>query len=211
VPQHVIEQGECLSSVAAANGFDWKTLWEHPSNADLKKLRKDPNILYPGDVVFIPERNLRKVPCSTGMSHRFVVKGGIEKVRIRLLDELDRPRKQLAYALSVDGEERTGTTNDDGEVVESIRPHVEEVKLSFEVGGETREYTLRLGHLDPVTTVSGVQARLLNLGIDPGPCDGIAGPRTEQAIRTYQEAYGLDSTGKLDDETIASMTERHGR
>jgi N-acetylmuramoyl-L-alanine amidase len=49
-------QGDSTTRIAFRNGFFWKTVWEHPENSELKSKRKDPNILLPGDTVFIPER-----------------------------------------------------------------------------------------------------------------------------------------------------------
>jgi peptidoglycan hydrolase-like protein with peptidoglycan-binding domain len=39
---------------------------------------------------------------------------------------------------------------------------------------------------------------LLALGIDPGPLDGIVGPRTTAAVQRYQELIGLSATGGPD-------------
>ena len=41
--------------------------------------------------------------------------------------------------------------------------------------------------------VTRVQAGLIQQGYDPGPPDGVMGPRTAQAIRAYQSANGLES------------------
>jgi N-acetylmuramoyl-L-alanine amidase len=209
VAQHVVEQGECMASIAAHRGFDWRTLWDHPKNAKLKKSRKDPNILYPGDVVFVPEKTARKIACAAGTRHRFVHKSALETLRIRLLDEFDRPRAKVVYELVIDGEHRPGKTNNDGELVEKIRPLT--MRATLFVGEERQEMTLRLGGLDPPETISGVQARLTNLGYDAGPCDGVLGSRTRQALTEFQEAFGLQPTGELNDDTIAALTGRHGR
>lgn len=46
--------------------------------------------------------------------------------------------------------------------------------------------------------VGEVQAGLLRIGYDPGPVDGIMGPRTRNAIRAFQQAEGLPVTGTID-------------
>ena len=33
--QHEVEQGECMASIGAANGYNWQTLWTHPQNATI--------------------------------------------------------------------------------------------------------------------------------------------------------------------------------
>jgi peptidoglycan hydrolase-like protein with peptidoglycan-binding domain len=40
-------------------------------------------------------------------------------------------------------------------------------------------------------TVIGIQKGLQSLGYYPGPVDGINGPKTQKAIRQYQEEHGL--------------------
>src|SRR4051812_39330598 len=42
--------------------------------------------------------------------------------------------------------------------------------------------------------VRDVQQNLKQQGFNPGPVDGIMGPRTEQALRSYQQARGLNAT-----------------
>ena len=43
-----------------------------------------------------------------------------------------------------------------------------------------------------------VQQRLRDEGFDPGPADGLLGPRTREAIRRWQESAGVPATGYLD-------------
>lgn len=58
-----------------------------------------------------------------------------------------------------------------------------------------------------VLTMSMAQAqrRLAELGFDPGPADGMAGPRTLNALRAFQRARGLDVNGRLDAATMAQL------
>src|SRR6266850_1577678 len=42
-------------------------------------------------------------------------------------------------------------------------------------------------------------------GKDPGPIDGIHGPRTAAALRSYQKAEKIKETGRLDSETKAHL------
>jgi hypothetical protein len=48
----------------------------------------------------------------------------------------------------------------------------------------------------PGNVVAEIQAGLARLGYDPGPIDGIAGPRTRSAIRAYQQDHGLVVDGR---------------
>jgi N-acetylmuramoyl-L-alanine amidase len=70
MPNHNVVQGDCVLSIAEQYGFFWETVWNHPSNAELKKKREDPAILYPGDVVFVPEKRLKDCLLYTSPSPR---------------------------------------------------------------------------------------------------------------------------------------------
>jgi peptidoglycan hydrolase-like protein with peptidoglycan-binding domain len=58
--------------------------------------------------------------------------------------------------------------------------------------------------IDPSSreTVRRVQRSLKAEGLDPGPIDGILGPRTRRAIIKFQGAQGLELTGELDARTL---------
>jgi hypothetical protein len=53
--------------------------------------------------------------------------------------------------------------------------------------------------------VSAVQSRLIDLGYDPGPVDGVFGPRTEAAVRQYQQNSGLAVDGIVGPITWGSL------
>ncbi len=44
--------------------------------------------------------------------------------------------------------------------------------------------------------VADVQSALVNAGYDPGPADGVIGPRTSRAISAYQRDNGLSTDGQ---------------
>lgn len=50
-----------------------------------------------------------------------------------------------------------------------------------------------------------LQEALKAKGQDPGPIDGIMGPKTRAAIKGFQEASGLKGTGRLDKETAEKL------
>ncbi len=53
--------------------------------------------------------------------------------------------------------------------------------------------------------VRDVQQTLKQQGFNPGPVDGVMGPRTEQALRTFQQAHGLQASGSLDERTLSAL------
>ena len=67
------------------------------------------------------------------------------------------------------------------------------------VDGATTEQTVAIDgvRLDRPLGVATVQAALNALGYDAGTPDGIMGPSTRAAIRAFQEARGLEPTGRL--------------
>ena len=60
----------------------------------------------------------------------------------------------------------------------------------------------------PTLTAEGirtVQQALQKKGFDPGPIDGIVGPQTEQAVRKFQDAYGINNSGHIDNQTLYAL------
>jgi len=50
-----------------------------------------------------------------------------------------------------------------------------------------------------------VQERLTTFGYDPGPADGLMGPKTRSALRAFQEKSGLPVTGEADTQTLSAL------
>jgi TPR repeat protein len=59
-------------------------------------------------------------------------------------------------------------------------------------------------------TVRAAQALLAELGFDPGPADGDAGPLTRAAVSDYQRALGLPVNGMPDADLLAHLREITG-
>jgi TPR repeat protein/S1-C subfamily serine protease len=55
--------------------------------------------------------------------------------------------------------------------------------------------------------LEGVQAQLATLGYDPGPADGLMGPRTRAAIRAFEADFGLPVDGQVSDRLIAALND----
>ncbi len=54
---------------------------------------------------------------------------------------------------------------------------------------------------DKDEAIKAVQQALKGKGYDPGPIDGLMGPNTTQALKSFQKAEGLKDTGRLDMDT----------
>src|SRR5690348_2619864 len=94
--QYRVKQGDCISSIAAQFGHVFDTVWNYGDNADLKERRKDPNVLYPGDVVVIPDKTERLEDRGTDGHHKFTAKAAPTFIHLRLLLD-DQPRAGLSY------------------------------------------------------------------------------------------------------------------
>jgi N-acetylmuramoyl-L-alanine amidase len=206
---YAVQQGDCLSSIGKQFGMNWKTIWNDGHNADLKSLRKDPNVLYPGDQLIIPDLNPRTENGASGQRHKFVRKGVPAKLKIRVQLLAAGKAKQLSgeqYELHVDGKTSKGSLDGSGMLTLSIPPDASSAYLRV----RGRSIPLTLGTLDPVDTVSGQQARLNQLGYNCGDVDGIAGPKTEAAMRRFQKDAGLGETGDADAATISQLKQQYG-
>jgi hypothetical protein len=120
--EYVVQQGECMASIAFKHGFKWEILWNHPGNATLKPAGRDPGVLLPQDRVHIPERRPRIETRETDKLHEFVRLGVPEKLRIVLLDTDGEPRAYIPYALNVEGELTSGKTDSQGILESNIAP-----------------------------------------------------------------------------------------
>src|SRR5579884_3560553 len=59
-------------------------------------------------------------------------------------------------------------------------------------------------------TIRDAQQVLKDKGFYDGTVDGIYGPRTERAVRSYQEKQSLTADGRLGPQTLDSLGVRHG-
>jgi hypothetical protein len=197
-------------SMAEDSGFLWETIWNHPDNAQLKQLRKDPNIIFPGDVVTIPDKDPRIESAPTDQRSQFVKKTERAQVRLRLLDLKRKPRANVDYVATVDGANFTGKTDGDGYIKLSVKRNAREVKLKVTEGSKTDDYTLPLGAIDPLDELSGVQHRLTNLGYRCDSEQGALGEVTKSALRAFQKEMNLRVTGEIDDSTRQKLKDLHG-
>ncbi len=212
---HTVEQGECLASIAEKYGFpDYKKIYEHPENSGFRKLRPNPNLLLPGDCIFIPDMEPKDYSRVTGKKHSFKLHRQPTVVRIVIADEKGKPFSGNKYRLTIGYKTYEGTTGSDGLIDQKVEADEEQGELTVWWKGESQilacNWTLHIGHLDPVDEPTGIQARLNNLGFDCGDVDGIIGPITESAIRAFQEEHSLAVDGIAGPKTQAKLKEVHG-
>ena len=73
---HKVQKGDCMSSLAEEYGLhDPQLIYSHTDNAALKTKRTNPNVLYKGDVVKVPDKEPGKDGGGDSKKHRFKAKG----------------------------------------------------------------------------------------------------------------------------------------
>jgi len=199
--------GDCVGSIAEAHGLKWKTVWDHPENEELKRLRKDPNVIRSGDRVFVPDKRVKEETAASDATHRFRRKGVPGKLRLRFQDKDGKARSGVPYVLELDGKLLDGKTDGEGRVEVVIPPTARKGVLTLRDGEKEESYPLRLGRLDPVEEPDGARQRLRNLGYDTGD-GGEAG--LEKALKSFQAAKKLEATGALDEATQKALQDAHG-
>ena len=213
---HEVKQGDCISKIASEQGLTWKQIWNDSKNSALKKLRKDPNVLMPGDLVHIPDKKEKKKDKATGQKHDFKRKKENSRMQLRLLVE-GEPLRNLNCTLEIPNESpRVGRVNGSGDVeIEGKKNFTipSKATLATLLVGDPPEVTtfkLRIGHLNPHDENTGVQQRLRNLGYDCGAADGNVGPKTEFAVKRFQRDNDLKDTGKISKRLMKKLKEQHG-
>jgi Putative peptidoglycan binding domain len=200
--QHKVNQGECVFSIAFDHGFYPDTIWTHPDNSELRSRRQDASELLAGDIVKIPNKRVAEIQVGTNHRYRFRRNGVPKLLRTRFL-RMDKPIAQHPIAVRVDNQpEQICKTNDEGWLVCPIAPNAKAVLLRMKDGSE---YRLKLGHMDPINTVSGIQGRLKALGFYSGSTDGVRSDETVRAIKDFQFSENLTVTGDDDEDTQSRL------
>lgn len=210
--EHVVQQGECLASIAARFGQSVVSLWGLAENAGLRALRgDDPYVLAPGDVVRVPRPQRTSLVLATGRRHVIRRIGTLVPFQVTCRHN-DAPRANLGFTLELRGMKGQlihGTSEADGTVRADIPATARGGVLRFEDGRGTIAF--ELGALDPLDTLTGIQARLQSLGYYRYEVDGVFGPRTARAVTEFQRDAGVNVTGQIDDATRAAVERAYGR
>src|ERR1700730_1173162 len=109
---HTVKQGEHLAGIALAYGFLYRKIWDHPSNAELKAKRDNPSILFPGDQLFIPDRETKQADARTDKHHKFQLSNDPFNLRIKLEHGYSQPLANKPCSLIVE-QETFDLTSDD--------------------------------------------------------------------------------------------------
>jgi len=215
-----VKQGEHLAGIAEQFGFrSFKAIWEHPQNAELKKLRKNPNILFPGDVVFIPDLEPKDVSASSDQKHKFLLTVPQLMLQVAVHDVDDKPRKGALYVLSVGSRNLDGAAKD-GMTSDPLEPDDQTANLWLPE--PDLRLRLMIGYLNPLVEnpstdeeIAGWQARLYNLSYFAG-FTATNLKQLKWAVEEFQRDHGWDPdkdkkpTGRMDAETRDKLEKIYG-
>ena len=210
---HVVGQGEHLTQITEQYGFrDFRTIWEHPDNAELRQLRRSPNVLLPGDVLHIPAKQTNFFACQTGAKHRFQIGAPALLLRLALRDFGNEPLVDTSCEIQVDGKTLLLRTDANGRVEVPISPTAREATLTFKDPLVPFDHVvpIKIGHLDPVEVLSGQMARLNNLGYITRPLEEVDDTIFAHTVQEFQCDVGLKVSGVCDAATQAKLKQLHG-
>ena len=211
---HSVKQGEYLMQIARKYGFrDQRTIWNHPRNAALRQKRASPNVLNPGDEVFIPDPEVREEARVTDKRHRFQVSAPRLKLRIVLADMYERPIANASCVLIVETERHKLTTDAKGKIEVEISHTASTGMLivnTSETALDSVAIPVRIGDLDDADVVTGQKARLSNLGYYVGVVDDRKDAAYKLAVEEFQCDHGLKVDGDCGTQTQARLKSAHG-
>jgi hypothetical protein len=224
---HIVAQGEFLSSIARLYGFaSYKTIWDASENQEIKDKRKNPNILLPGDRLFIPDKETKDETRGSDKKHRFELQGEPIKLRIALMGLKNEPLAGHECVFIVEGETDELTTKADGILEQTISDKAKAGKIldrGKPGSGPPTEITipLKIGHLDPADQISGQIGRLNNLGYNAGDVPDhvlTAGeeekikksPQFLSAVEEFQCDFAMLVDGICGANTQAKLIKVHG-
>jgi hypothetical protein len=162
---YVIRKGDFLLKLAYTFDFDANTVWNDATNAGLRQIRSDPNILLPGDVLYIPDQ-VDKEPAFkslvTGGTNTFT--SDVPTMTLTHQFAGDDPTTYASKAYTVEElDDLTGLqTNENGVATFPVPLTLETATITFTDTEES--FVLAVGEMDPINTISGVFKRLQNLG-----------------------------------------------
>jgi hypothetical protein len=204
---YVVRQGDHMKRIALARGCDADAVWNHKLNADLRQKRASMDMLCSGDVLYLPEPKRQWLPVASGTTNRFVAT--VPRTTVTLtLSQAGSPIANAACVVRELPSLGPLTTSDKGLVTFEITLTTEWVTLDFESTGLS--VVCRIGHLDPIETLSGVRQRLRNLGY---PVDNESGNSAElqAALCMFQNGQSdLPADGSASDETCKRLVLVHG-
>lgn len=167
------KQDESLYSIAHKVGHSADKIWQHSANKNLRDRRGKPNILLPGDWIYIPPIERYSEIVATDSKHSFrCKKTHLNTLKIRIVpfrsavhSASPEDGDPIAYSLWIGKKQVTGSARP-GDIIEvqNIPANIKSAALTM-LG---RTIKLKIGQLDPIDEPSGIDQRLHSLGYGYG-------------------------------------------
>ena len=214
--EYVVKPGDSFAKIVkdAGLGTDWKKIYNSGENAGFRKICADPDLLVPGEKCVLPDKKKKEESKPGNSLAKFKVKTGKTQLNVVVIRPDGQPLKNADYELTLKGGGGDGTvvkkkTDGSGAVKCDIPLDTEGATLLL----EGLELELKIGWLEPVETVKGVQARLRNLNYALPDVDGNAGPDTPTAaaVAAFQKEHSLgDPEGEIGSATQKKLKDVYG-
>ncbi len=203
---YTVKQGDYIASLAYDAGFlSWKTVWEDGKNASLRDQR-NPNVLFPGDVVQIPARQKRVEDAPPTERTTFQTIGDPVTVKLVVLSWDGTPLSSTDVQFKP-GTAETMKTAEDGSAKKNVDPTgTKEGHLLL----KGFSLSLKLGHLDPAEEFSGQVWRLNNLGYRAGSPPTKDDDAFRSAVEEFQCDNSIAVSGLCDGATQDKLRTVHG-
>ncbi len=213
--RYIVKPGDHLAKIAAEHGISsYLALWTAGENAELRKKRKNPNILFAGDVVVIPDKTVKQKDVVTDKRHRFVMTEHRLKLRIDVEDAFRAPLKNTACELGAEGANaNTQRTDGKGRVELDVPKATHRARLiirNAETGFSDVVLDVIVGGLDPVDTIEGQSQRLVNLGYLRKVAVDRDAPELLSAVQEFQCDHGLTVDGRCGPASQGKLEKVHG-
>ncbi len=116
---------------------------------------------------------------------------------------------------NINGQVLSHTTDQDGLLEMNINKDTDMGNMHYWDGKDTtlppsQTFEPNINDLDAVSLLSGVQARLNNMGYNAGPVDGLIGKKTRSATRDFQQDYQLSVDGDPGPQTQKMLLQEYG-
>ena len=207
MPFHQIAAGETLLGLASEHGLgSWEDIVNAPENAAIKDTLADPGVVKTGANIFIPNKVMKQQPGATDAKHTFSTKVPTAWLRLAVKDADGTALASSRFELIVGGKTITGTLDATGTLEQAVPIRTTSATLKVWKADATFEvWELRIGYMDPISELTGIQARLANLGFFSGSVDGVLNDDTTAAIKAFQARVGVEPTGAVDDALRAKL------
>ena len=220
---YIVRQGDHVTRIAISCGFiDWSPVWNAPENADLRSKRTSPDVLMPGDSLYVPDLQTKELSAATDQAHKYKLGHKPLNLRIKILDRFSDCLSSTDCDFRVGADSKNISTDSAGGLEHPLtlqQRMASDGSLQFQeplvVNQQnlvrTVQIPLQLGQIDPVDQVSGQLKRLKNLGYYPSVQEDDPDAKLFQAaIEEFQCENNLTVDGICGPQTQARLKAVYG-